>query len=236
MVGDATPSRIRVAFPRGAEIERLVDHFGAAGFELGELVDQSGPVDGGDPIDSGFEFEFVTLSPKDVGTYVEYGICHVGVMSTDLIRENEVNVWRPFTFNFGSYPLVLAAMRGQTLETLTSRPVLRPATPLSGFTKEWFTRRGISTEVVSVMDNAATAVVLGLADCWVDRLTDPDRIVEQGFRVVESMAQTYLKLVVNPAAASRRRAAIQVLIKALEEHLPPAPEPIEVPFDLEDPV
>ncbi len=236
MVGDTTPSRIRIAFPRGAELARLVAHFGAAGFEVDALLDDPGPLDAGDPIDSGFDFEFVTLSPIDVGTYVEYGICHVGVMSTDLIRENGVNVWRPFTFNFGSYPLVLSAMRGHTLETLTSKPVLRPATPLVGFTKEWFTRRGISTEVISVTDNAATAVVLGLADCWVDRLTDPDQIVDQGFRVVESMGQTYLKLVVNPAAASRRRAAIQVLIKALESHLPPEPEPVEVPFDLEDPL
>lgn len=235
-MSDATPARIRVALPRGAELERLVAHFGAVGFDLSPLLGDADVLPAGDPLDSGFDFEFVRLSPPDVGTYVEYGICHAGVLSTDLIGERDVNVWRPFTFNFGSYPLVLVALRGQTLATLTAKPVLRPATSIPRFTKDWFTARGISTEVVAVIDSAPTAVLLGLADCWVDRLTDPEQIVEDGFRVVEAMGQSYLKLVVNPAAASRRRAALRRLIGALQEHLPPPPPKIDIPFDLEDPI
>ena len=231
-----SPARIRVALPRGRELEPLIEHFAGAGFDLSELREGSSLLDAGDPLESGFEFEFVKLSPADVGTYVEYGICHAGVLSTDLIGEREVNVWRPFTFNFGSYPLVLAALRGQNLETLLAKPVLRPATSIPRFAKQWFSVRGIPTEIVEVVDSSPTAVILGLADCWVDRLTDPDRVVEQGFRVVEAMGQSYLKLVVNPAAASRRRAAIRVLIKALEDNLLEPPPPIDIPFDLEDPV
>lgn len=226
---------IRVALPRGSELGRLVGHFDAAGFELGALLDGEDLVEAGDPLGTGFQFDFVTLSPQDVGTYVEYGICHAGALSTELIGERDVQVWRPFTFNFGSYPLVLAAPRGATLDSLTAKPVLRPATSIPRFAKDWFSMRGISTELITVVDSAPTAVMLGLADCWVDRLTDPDDVVDQGFRVVEAMGQTYLKLVVNPAAASRRRAAIRVLIQALEDHLPPPQPTIEIPFDLEDP-
>jgi ATP phosphoribosyltransferase len=233
---EESPSRIRVALPRGAELLRLVDQFGRAGFDLADLKNGSELLNAGDPLNSGFEFEFVKLSPADVGTYVEYGICHAGVLSTDLIGEREVNVWRPFTFNFGSYPLVLAAMKGQNLETLLTKPVLRPATSIPRFAKQWFTVRGIPTEIVEVVESSATAVVLGLADCWVDRLTNPERVVAEGFRVVEAMGRSYLKLVVNPAAASRRRAAIRVLIKALEENKLEPPPPIDIPFDLEDPV
>lgn len=233
---ESTPSRLRVALPRGSELDRLIEHFGRAGFDLAALRDDPALLHAGDPLDSSFEFEFVALSPADVGTYVEYGICHAGVLSTDLIGEREVNVWRPFTFNFGSYPLVLAAPRGQNLETLLAKPTLRPATSIPRFAKQWFSVRGIPTEIVEVVDSSATAVLLGLADCWVDRLTDPDRIVEKGFRVVESMGRSYLKLVVNPAAASRRRAAIRVLIKALEGNTLDPPPPIDIPFDLEDPL
>lgn len=230
-----SPVRIRIALPRGQELERLVRHFGAAGFELGPLLDGLDLVEAGDALGTGFDFDFVTLSPQDVGTYVEYGICHAGALSTDLIGERDVQVWRPFTFNFGSYPLVLAATRGTTLDALTAKPVLRPATPLPRFAKEWFTARGISTELITVVDSAPTAVMLGLADCWVDRLTDPEAVVEQGFRVVEAMGRTYLKLVVNPAAASRRRAALRVLIGALEEHQPEPPARVDIPFDRDDP-
>ena len=227
---------IRIALPRGRELAPLVAHFDGAGFDLSALLDADvAHVRAGDPLNTGFEHQFVTLSPQDVGTYVEHGNCHAGVLSTDLIDESGVEVWRPFTFNFGSYPLVLAARRGTTLAGLTARPVLRPATPLPQFAREWFTTRGISTEIIPVVDNAPTAVILGLADCFVDRLTDPERLVDRGFRVVESMGQTYLKLVINPAAASKRRAALRVLIQTLEDHLPEPPAPIEIPFDSEDP-
>ena len=187
MVREAPSSRIRVALPRGEELARLVEHFGRLGFHLDSLLEPSGIIDGGDPLETGFDFEFMALSPADVGTYVEFGICHAGVLSTHLIGENEFEVWRPFTFNFGSYPLVLAAWQGQNLNTLVSKPVLRPATPIPQFAKEWFTTRGIPAEVVPVVDDASMAVRLGLADCWVDRLTDPEEVVDAGFRVVEAM-------------------------------------------------
>lgn len=235
-MNDDASQKIRVALPRGQELARLIEHFGRVGFELEPLLEAQTHIEGGDPLESGFGFEFVTLSPSDVGTYVEYGICHAGVLSTDLIGESDFKVWRPFTFNFGSYPLVLAGWRGQTLSTLMTKPVLRLATPIPRFTKDWFGTRGIPTEVVAVADDAAMAVVLGLADCWVDRLTSPEELVEAGFRVVEAMGQTYLKLVVNPAAASARRAAIRQLISALEAHNPPAPPRISIPFDLDDPL
>ena len=235
-MSDDGSQKIRVALPRGQELHRLVEHFGRVGFALEALAEDARFVEGGDPLDSGFDFEFVTLSPSDVGTYVEFGICHAGVLSTDLIGESEFKVWRPFTFNFGSYPLVLVGWRGQTLNTLMAKPVLRLATPIPRFTKEWFTTRGIPTEVVPVVNDASIAVILGLTDCWVDQLTNPEEVVAAGFRVVETMGQTYLKLVVNPAAASGRRTAIRQLISALEEQNPPPGPRISIPFDLDDPL
>lgn len=230
-----TPLKIRIALPRGRELLPLTEHFGRVGFDLSPLHDDIDLLEAGDPLDTGFDFEFVVLSRPDVGTYVEYGICHAGALSTDLIGERNVQVWRPYTFNFGSYPVVLAALRGTTLQMLASKPVLRPATSLPRFTKDWFSARGISTELITVVDSPETAVTLGLADCWVDRLIDVDDVVEQGFRVVEAMDRTYLKLVVNPAAASRRRTALRVLISELEANMPPAPPRIDIPFDLDDP-
>ncbi len=125
----------------------------------------------------------------------------------------------------------MAALKGQSLENLTARPVLRLATPLPGFTREWFASRGITIDVVTVSDSAETAVLLGLADAWVDRLTQPERMVKQGFRVVEALGHTYLKLIVNNACGSRRRAAIKRFIEQLNATQPPAPAPISIPFD-----
>ena len=222
--------RLRIALPKCAEIGAIANHLRLAGLAVDD-VSAPGLHYIPDPLGTGFGFELFTLDPGDVGTYVEHGICHLGVMSTDLIREAEVELWRPFTFSFGSYPLVMAALKGQSLENLTARPVLRLATPLPGFTREWFASRGITIDVVTVRDSAETAVLLGLADAWVDRLAHPERLVDQGFRVVEVLGHTYLKLIVNNACGSRRRGAINRFIEKLRDTQPPAPAPIAIPFD-----
>jgi ATP phosphoribosyltransferase len=151
-------------------------------------------------------------------------------MSTDLIRENGVQVWRPFPFAFGKYPLVLAAPRGETIASLSSRPLIRIATPLPNVTREIFASRGMAVNVVPVADSV-TACLLGLADAYVDRLVQPEVMVRQGFRVVEALGNASLKLIVNRACGSRRRKTIRQLIEALEATQPPAPTPIDIPFD-----
>lgn len=225
---------IRVALPKCDELSDVVDHFTAAGLDLGK-VHEPGLHRAKDPWECGFDIECFTIAPKDVGTYVEHGIAHVGVMSTDIVYETEVEVWSPFTFNFGSCPIILAAPRGESLDLLTSRPVLRLATPLPNFTREWFADRGLPTEVVQVSDSAETAVLLGLADGFVARLSDPESLVRQDFRALEVLGHTHLKVVVNTACGARRRAAIRKMIEALELSRPDDQPSIEIPFDSEDP-
>ncbi|MFW6292885.1 MAG: hypothetical protein ACOC7V_11240, partial [Spirochaetota bacterium] len=94
-------------------------------------------------------------------------------------RENEIQVWRPYSFPFGRYPLILAAPRGETIASLSSRPLIRIATPLPNLTREVFASRGMAVNVVPVGDSV-TACLLGLADGFVDRLVDPEVLGPEG--------------------------------------------------------
>ena len=227
--------RLRIALPNNVELEQICGHLRQAGFSSLPDMSRPGlyivPAPFGADEDVEFrEFEFFRLEPTDVSTYVEHGICHGGVVHTDLLREARARVWRPFTFSFGGYPLVLAAPQGQDLLHLTNRPVIRVATSLPELTKAIFTARGMGVEVVSVEDSL-TACLLGLADGYVDRLTDPDFLVDQGFRVTEVVGQAHLKLIANRGCGVGRRRAIARLVELLEAHQPPPPEPLRIPFD-----
>ena len=223
---------LRIALPKSDELEDICAHFRACGFELPSPI---GPglhrLD--NPLSGEYDVEVFCIDSADVGTYVEHGIAHIGVMSTDLIRENGIQVWRPFSFPFGKYPLVLAAPKGETIASLSARPLIRIATPLPNVTREVFASRGMAVNVVPVADSV-TACLLGLADGYVDRLVEPEVMVRQGFRAVEALGHASLKLIVNRACGSRRRKTIRALIEALEDSQPPSPTEIDIPFDGEE--
>lgn len=224
--------RLRLAFPLCDELNFICEHLRACGFEVPDLS-MPGLHKIGDPLECGYSFEIFRLDPSDVGTYVEHAISHLGVMSTDLLRETQSEVWRPYTFPFGQYPMVFAAPRGESFASLSTRPQVRIATPYPMLAREVFAHRGVPVEVIDVADSY-TACLLGLADAFVDRLVDPSPMFEHDFRVLEVLEHSRLKLIVNRALGSRRRIAIQALIKALEENQPRAPEPVEVPFEMRD--
>lgn len=226
--------RLKIALPKCDELDAISAHFRACGFDLPSPIGK-GLHRVANPLgeESDYDFEVFCIDPADVGTYVEHGIAHIGVMSTDLIRENGVQVWRPFPFGFGRYPLVLAAPQGETIASLSARPLIRIATPLPNVTREIFASRGMAVNVVPVADSV-TACLLGLADAYVDRLIHPEVMVRHGFRVVEALGNASLKLIVNRACGSRRRKTIRQLIEALEANRPPAPAPIQIPFDDDD--
>lgn len=224
--------KLRLALPLSAELEDICDQFRACGFAIPDLS-MPGLHDLGDPLECGYDFEIFRLAPADVGTYVEHAISHLGVMSTDLLRETESEVWRPYTFRFGQYPMVFAARRGESFASLSTRPHVRIATPFPSLAREVFSHRGIPVEVVTVSDSY-TACLLGLADAFVDRLVDPAPMYEHDFRVLEVLGHSRLKLVVNKALGSRRRIAIQSLVQCLESNEPEPPEAINIPFEAED--
>lgn len=225
-------NRLRIALPRSDEFTAICAHLRACGFELPSPL---GPglhrVD--NPFGGDYGFEFFGIDPADVGTYVEHGIAHIGVMSTDLIHENGIRVWRPYSFPYGKYPLVLAAPKGESIASLSARPLIRIATPLPNFTREVFASRGMAVNVVPVADSV-TACLLGLADGYVDRLVEPEVMVKHGFRALEALGHASLKLVANRACGARRRAAIGELIGALEANQPASPAEIDIPFDTEE--
>ena len=226
-----SPERLRIALPNCAEFDAIWAHFKACGFELPARIGK-GLHRVANPLghDADFDFEFFCIAPADVGTYVEHGIAHIGVMSTDLIREHGIQVWRPFSFSYGRYPLVLGAPRGESIATLSARPLIRVATPLANVTREIFATRGMAVNVVPVADSV-TACLLGLADAYVDRLVQPEVMIRHGFRAVEALGHASLKLIVNRASGSRHRKTIRQLVEALEANQPPAPMAIDIPFD-----
>ncbi|HEY3119579.1 MAG TPA: ATP phosphoribosyltransferase [Vicinamibacteria bacterium] len=161
---------------------------------------------------------FLLVKDLDVPTYVEYGVADCGVAGRDVLLEAGSDVYEPLDLGFGRCRLVVARAREAAAPAATS--TVRVATKYPRVTAAHFRQRGISAEVVRLSGSVELAPGLGLADCIVDVVETGRTLQENGLEVVEEVAVSTARLVVNPASFHARRDEVGALIARLRSALP----------------
>jgi ATP phosphoribosyltransferase len=164
------------------------------------------------PID-GLRFLFV--KDMDVPTYVEYGVADCGVAGRDVLLETASDVYEPLDLGFGRCRLVVAGRKDRARAPRSS--TVRVATKYPRVTSSHFLERGVSAEVVRLAGSVEIAPGLGLADCIVDVVETGRTLEENGLEVLEEVAASSARLVVNRASYHARRAEVAPLLDALRE-------------------
>jgi ATP phosphoribosyltransferase len=161
------------------------------------------------PLD-GLRFLFV--KDRDVPTYVEYGVADCGVAGRDVLLEAGSDVYEPLDLGFGRCRLVVARLAGLTRNGAST---VRVATKYPRVASAHFLGRGQSIEVVPLAGSVEIAPGLGLADCIVDVVETGRTLVENGLEVVEDVAASSARLIVNRASHHARRDDVSRLVDAL---------------------
>jgi ATP phosphoribosyltransferase len=164
------------------------------------------------------ELRFLFVKDKDVPVYVEYGVADCGVAGRDVLLETHSDVYEPLDLRFGVCRLVLAARTGSSFAPRGASTV-RVATKYPGVTAAYFRERGVSAEVVALSGSVELAPAVGLADCIVDVVQTGRTLEENGLSVVEEIAVSTARLIVNRASFHARRDTIQALIAKLRAAL-----------------
>jgi ATP phosphoribosyltransferase len=160
------------------------------------------------------ELSFLFVKDVDVATYVEHGVADCGVVGRDVLLEAGSDVYEPLDLGFGRCRLALASMKERQLD-LGRGGALRVATKYPRFTARWLRERGVSAEVVRLGGSVELAPVLGLADCIVDVVETGRTLEENGLVVVEEIAVSTARLIVNRASFHARREPVQRLLESL---------------------
>jgi ATP phosphoribosyltransferase len=79
-----------------------------------------------------------------------------------------------------------------------------------------FNSRGTPVEIIPLAGSIELGPLVGLSDLIVDLVESGRTLAENGLEVVEVLAQSSARFVVNRAAYQVKRAEIQGLIQALE--------------------
>jgi ATP phosphoribosyltransferase len=158
-------------------------------------------------------FRFLFVKPMDVPVYVEHGIADCGVVGRDVLLELRPDLLQPVALEIARCRLVVAAP-ADTRDNGSG--MLRVATKYPHLTAEHFGARGQSVEVIELSGSVELAPVLGLADCIVDLVETGTTLRDNGLSIVEVIAESTGRLVVNRASYQLKAEAVGTLIAALE--------------------
>jgi ATP phosphoribosyltransferase len=159
-------------------------------------------------------FRVFLVKPVDVPTYVEYGAADVGIAGRDVILESGADLLQPLALNFGYCKIAAAAPKEKTS---SSQPTIRVATKYPRITMDYYNARGIPVEIIPLSGSIELAPLIGLADRIVDVVETGRTLKENGLEIIDVIAETSARLVINRAGYQTKRSEVLGLIQALEK-------------------
>lgn len=168
-------------------------------------------------VESG-DLRFLFVKDMDVPVYVEYGVADAGLCGSDVLLETGSDVLVPLDLGFGRCRMVLAAPPAGGFQEAWPAS-LRVATKYANVARNFLEARGLAAEIVKLQGSVEIAPGLGLADCIVDMVETGRTLRENGLEVVEEIASTSARLVVNRASDHVKRSEVAALIASLKPGL-----------------
>src|SRR5215212_10619569 len=202
---------ITIAIAKGRMQEGALSLLARAGIRLSEdainsrrlaLMDETG------------QYRFIFAKPADVPVYVEHGIADCGVVGRDVLLESEADLLLPLDLGIARCRIVVAAADPEAMTNVQG--MIRVATKYAQIARAHFGARGIPVEIIQLSGSVELAPALGLADVIVDLVETGVTLSENGLTVVEEIAESTGRLVVNRASYQLKSDEVARFVSVLE--------------------
>ena len=205
---------IRIALTKGRLERDTADLFESLGFDVTALKDKGRklilPIEGQD-------IEVVLAKAADVITYVEHGVCDIGVVGKDTIMEHGGKYFEIADLGFGKCKFALAGKKGR--DFYSGYGVKTVASKYTNVTRAFFESKGMDVDIVKIEGSVELAPLLGLADGIVDIVETGTTLKENGLEVYEDVAQISARLIVNTVSMKLKKDRIDALVRLIENKL-----------------
>lgn len=160
------------------------------------------------------KFRFMLVKATDVPTYVEYGVADIGIVGKDILLEEGRNLYEMLDLKFGACRLCVAGPKSYAGKI---DRVKRVASKYVHVAREYFTHKvGSTVEIVKLNGSVELGPVVGLSDVIVDIVESGKTLEENGLAVLEEIAQSSARLVVNRVSMTVDRKRILKLIEDMK--------------------
>ncbi len=161
--------------------------------------------------------EVVLAKANDVITYVEHGVCDMGVVGKDTIMEMDGRFYELVDLGFGRCKFALATKKGY--DFYGGYGIKTIATKYPNVSRHFFEKKGMDTEIIKIEGSVELAPLLELADGIVDIVETGTTLRENGLEVIEDVAPISARLIVNMVSMKLRHAEIEHFVELIEKNL-----------------
>jgi ATP phosphoribosyltransferase len=164
------------------------------------------------PIGDG-KLELVLAKAPDIITYVEHGVCDMGIVGKDTIMEGARSLYEVMDLGLGRCRMVLAAARNKDFYSgFRAKSV---ATKYPVITRAFFEGKAMDVNIIKIEGSVELAPLLGLADGIVDLVETGETLRANGLTVVEDVAAISARVIVNIEAMKTRKAEINAFLQSI---------------------
>ena len=187
--------RLRIALTKGRLLERSLELFERAGLDCTPVRDPGRRLIHAIP---NYPMDAVLAKAPDVITYVEHGVCDLGIVGKDTILEKGGPFYEVLDLRFGKCRFALAVKEGADFYgTYRTR---RIATKYPNVARRFFEGKGMDVEIIKIEGSVELAPILELADGIVDIVETGATLRENGLVPIETVAQVSARVIVNTAS------------------------------------
>lgn len=160
------------------------------------------------------DFEVVLAKAADVITYVEHGVCDLGVVGKDTILEHGNSFYELLDLGFGKCKFALAAEKGKDFYSGYNTKTI--ATKYPNVTRSFFEDKDMDVRIIKIEGSVELAPLVGLSDGIVDIVETGSTLKANGLEVIEWVTDISARLIANTASLKLRKNEIEQLQMKLE--------------------
>ncbi len=207
--------KLKIALTKGRLEKKATELFEQMGFDCSELREPGRrlllTIRSND-----MEIEAFLAKAPDVITYVERGVCDLGIVGKDTIMEFGRSFYEVLDLGFGKCRFALATKKGTDFyaDGYRNRVI---GTKYPEVTRSYFAKKGMDVDIVKIEGSVELAPLLGFADGIVDIVETGTTLKENGLEIIEEVAPISARLIVNLASMKMKKKEILTLLDGLKE-------------------
>ena len=206
--------RLRIALTKGRLQEQSVELFERFGLDCAPIRSPGRRLIHAIP---NYPLDAVLAKAPDVITYVEQGVCDLGIVGRDTILEKGGAFYEVLDLGFGACRFALAVREGSDFYgTYKTR---RVASKYPEVTRAFFEKKGMDVDIIKIEGSVELAPILGLTDAIVDIVETGATLKANGLTPIETVAQVSARLIVNTASMKLYKQQINDFIAKCEAEL-----------------
>ena len=206
--------RLRIAITKGRLLDKSMDLFDQLGLNTAPVRDPGRRLIHEIP---NYPLDAVLSKAPDVITYVEQGVCDLGIVGKDTILEKGGSFYEVLDLGFGRCRFALAVKEGT--DFYKGYKTRRIASKYPNVAKRFFANKGMDVDIIKIEGSVELAPILGLTDAIVDIVETGATLKANGLVPIETVADVSARLIVNTASMKLYKTQILDFIGKCEAEL-----------------